>query len=125
MKKPRIYVFVVDDDFSFRKSLQRMLQSRGMSVCCFESASAFLDSVPSGQKGIAIVDIHLPLFDGFSLMDSMKKMGYGMPVIVVTGKTEANTRDLAMEGGAVGFLQKPFLANSLMTLIEELQNQEA
>jgi FixJ family two-component response regulator len=56
-------------------------------------------------------------------MDSMKKMGYGMPVILVTGKTEANTRDLAIEAGAVGFLQKPFLEDSLMSLIKELQGQ--
>ena len=123
MKKPRINVFVVDDDCSFRKSLQRMLQSRGMSVCCFESASAFLDSVPSGQTGIAIVDIHMELQDGFSLLDKMKTLGYTIPVILITGQADSSSRDMAMDRGAVGFLQKPFLERSLMSLIEELQNQ--
>jgi FixJ family two-component response regulator len=67
----------------------------------------------------------MDFLDGFSLMDKMKTLGYIMPVILITGQTESSSRDLAMDRGAVGFLQKPFLEKSLMSLIEELQNQEA
>lgn len=98
--------------------MRRLLQGRGLLVDCFESAHEFLDSVPPGQEGIAIVDIHMPRFDGFFLMDQMKAQGYDMPVILITGLTGPNTRDMAMDRGAVGFLQKPFLERSIMALIE-------
>lgn len=90
---------------------------------CFESAQAFLDSVPCWQKGIAIVDIHMPECDGFSLMEKMHELCYSMPVILITGQTEADFRDMAMQKGAVGFLQKPFNEASLMGLIESLENE--
>ena len=125
MRKTEIRAFIVEDDRSFGISLQRMLICRGISADLFDSAQTFLDSVPSGQTGIAIVDIHMDVLDGFSLMDKMKTLGYTMPVILITGQTESSSRDLAMDRGAVGFLQKPFLEKSLMSLIEELQNQEA
>jgi FixJ family two-component response regulator len=99
-----------------------MLNCRGIAATRFDSARSFLDSVPSGQKGIAIVDIHMALIDGFSLLDQMKTLGYTMPVILITGQTGPSTRDMAMDRGAVGFLQKPFLEDSLMSLIKELQN---
>jgi len=124
MKKSVIRVFIVDDDRSFGISLQRMLNCRGISADLFDSAQTFLDSVPSGQKGIAIVDIHMEFQDGFSLLDKMKTLGYTMPVILITGQADSSSRDLAMDRGAVGFLQKPFLERSLMSLIEELQNQK-
>jgi len=82
------------------------------------SAQSFLDAVPSGQKGIAIVDIHMPECDGFSLMHKMRELHYIMPVIVITGQTQADSREIAMQRGAVGFLQKPFNEQSLLDLIE-------
>lgn len=124
MKKTEIRVFIIDDDKSFGISLKRMLNCRGISTDWFDSGQAFLDSVPSGQKGIAIVDIHMAFLDGFSLMDQMKTLGYTLPVIMITGQTGPSTRDMAMDRGAAGFLQKPFLERSLMSLIEELQNQQ-
>lgn len=123
MKKTVIRTFIIDDDKSFGISLQRMLNCRGISADWFDSANTFLDSVPSGQKGVAIADIHMAYVDGFSLMDQMKTLGYTMPVILITGQTGPSTRDLAMDQGAIGFLQKPFLERSLMSLIEELQSQ--
>lgn len=124
MKKNDIRTFIVDDDKSFGRSLKRMLNCRGISADWFDSAQTFLDSVPSGQNGIAIVDIHMAFFDGFSLMDQMKRLGYTMPIILITGQTGPSTRDMALEQGAVGFLQKPFLERSLMSLIEKLQHKQ-
>lgn len=125
MKKTKIRAFIIDDDHSFGTSLQRMLNCSGISAHLFDSAQTFLDSVPSGQKGIAIVDIHMSSIDGFSLMDQMKTLGYTMPVILITGQADSSSRDMAMDRGAVGFLQKPFLERSLMSLIEELQNKKS
>ena len=112
------FIFIVDDDKSFGRSLMRLLNTEGMTTYCFESADAFLDSVPSGQKGIAIVDIYMPECDGFSLMDKMHDMSYSMPVILITGNAKHDTLDMAMQRGAVGFLQKPFVARSLLEIID-------
>ncbi len=123
MKKGQTRFFIVDDDRSFGRSLKRLLIAKGFAAEHFESARAFLDSVPSYQKGIAVVDIHMPDYDGFSLIYRMQEMRYRMPVIAITGRTEPGSRDWALQHGAVGFLQKPFGQQSLMDLIEALEQE--
>jgi FixJ family two-component response regulator len=117
MPKPLLYI--VDDDQNFGRSLKRLLNIRGFQADYFGSAKAFLDSVPAGQKGIAIIDIHMPECDGLELMDKMHELHYDMPVIVVTGRSQADSRNVAMGSGALGFLQKPFSDFSLLDIIEE------
>lgn len=116
-------IFIVDDDLSFGRSLKRLLNARGFPADHFESALHFMDSVPSGQKGIAIVDIHLPECDGFELVEKMRDMRYRLPVILITGRTEGFSRDMALQKGASGFLKKPFSEQSLMRLIETLAQE--
>lgn len=119
MSQKEKQLYIVDDDPNFGKSLKRLLKCKGYQAEYFASAQSFLDAVPSGQKGIAIVDIHMSGCDGFALMDKMRVMRYVMPVIFITGNTEHDTRDIAMQRGGVGFLQKPFHEQSLLDVIEE------
>jgi FixJ family two-component response regulator len=125
MSIPSSHFYIVDDDLSFGKSLKRLLNARGIAADYFGSAQCFLDSVPPGQLGYAIVDIHMPGCDGFALMDKMRDLHYLMPVIIITGQTYANTRDLAFQNGAAGFLQKPFSAESLLELAEQATDDSA
>jgi two-component system, LuxR family, response regulator FixJ len=114
------HAYIIDDDRSFGISLKRLLDARGIPAEYFKSARSFLDSVPSGQHGWAIVDIHMPECDGFALIDKMHELHFDMPVIVITGQAQAYGRDLAMQKGALGYLQKPFSEESLL----ELMNQD-
>lgn len=58
------------------------------------------------------------LFDGLSLMDQTEAPGYTVPVILITLQTGPDIRDMAMDRDAAGFLQKPFLEKSMMSLLE-------
>lgn len=116
-------IFIVDDDRSFGRSLKRLLNARGIPSEYFASADHFMDSVPSGQQGIAIVDIHMTGCTGFELMKKMRGMHYHMPVILISGRTEGYSRDIALQRGAVGFLQKPFNEQTLLDLIQEVEEE--
>ncbi len=116
---PSSHIYIVDDDQSFGKSLKRLLCAEGYSADYFRSAQSFLDSVPSDQHGYAIVDMHMPEFDGFSLIDKMKALHYDLHVIVVTGCVRDNAVDMALKKGAIGLLQKPFSEESLLELFDK------
>lgn len=119
MDAPRGHCYIVDDDMRFGKSLRRLLNAMGIPVDYFGSAQSFLDSVPPGQDGYAIVDIHMSDCNGFALIDKMKDLQYDMSVIVITGHAQADARDRAMRKGAAGFLQKPFSEESLLELLNK------
>ena len=125
MNTPSANVYIVDDDVPFGKSLKRLLNARGVAAEHFRSAQSFLDSVPPGQQGYAIIDIRMPDCDGFELMGKMRDMNYDMPVIIITGQPQANSRDLALKKGALGFLQKPFSEDSLLELIKACDKDNA
>jgi FixJ family two-component response regulator len=114
------HAFIIDDDCSFGISLKRLLDARGIPSEYFRSARSFLDSVSAGQQGWAIVDIHMPECNGFALIDKMHELHFDMPVILITGQSQTDARELAMKKGAVGYLQKPFSEESLL----ELMNQD-
>lgn len=115
--------FIVDDDLSFGRSLKRLLDAEGYLADVFVTGQQFLDFIHPGQRGYAIVDIHLPEFDGFALIAKMRELRYEMPVILLTGQTQADTRDLAMDKGAIGLLQKPFRPESLLDLMHRYESE--
>ena len=122
MNTPVTHFYIVDDDLSFGKSLKRLLNARGMSAEYFGSAQSFLDSIPPDQLGYAIVDVHMPDIGGLALMSRMREMKYSMRVIIVTGQPQADNRNLALAGGALGFLLKPFGEESLLELVRQDMN---
>jgi len=125
MKAPLTRFFIVDDDQSFCRSLKRLLNGLGAFADCFYSAQSFLDSVHPGQNGYALVDIHMPDCDGLELMTKMQALHYSMPVIIITGQPHVESRNRAMENGALGFLQKPFSERSLMDLIDRYEKSNS
>ena len=125
MGKPVLRFWIIDDDLRFGRSLKRMLNAKGIPAEYFGSAQSFLDSVPPGQSGYAIVDIHMPGYDGLSLLKKMRELNYDMPVIIITGQASGEARDRAMQNGAVGYLQKPFSEESLMELVHKQETEKS
>ena len=100
--------------------LTTFLGARGFVAEHFSSAQSFLDSILPDQPGIAVIDIHMPGYDGFVLFDKMKERHYVMSVVFVTGQAQTSDRDLALNKGAIGFLLKPFSEESLLELLQEI-----
>jgi FixJ family two-component response regulator len=111
------HFYIVDDDRSFGRSLQRLLKARRLSADYFESARSFFDSIPPDRDGCAIVDLRMPECDGFSMIDKMHELHYDMRCIVITGHAQNDAKDIALQKGALGLLQKPFSEASFWELL--------
>jgi two-component system, LuxR family, response regulator FixJ len=125
MSADRSRFWIIDDDLSFGKSLRRLLNARGLAAEYFGSAQSFLDSVPPGESGYVIADIHMPGLDGFGLLRKMRDLRYDMPIIIVTGHADSDAREQALQGGAGGFLRKPFSEESLMELVDKMEDDRS
>lgn len=116
--KPKIYL--VDDDESVRRAFSRLMKSAGYAIETFNSAQSFLDSVPPDTQGILILDIRMPDIDGFQVQKKLNALHSNLQIIFITAHAQAGDRERAMEGGAEGFLQKPFDDRSLLDLISSI-----
>ena len=111
-------VFVVDDDSSVRKALQRLIQSVGMKVETFTSARDFLARPPYGGPGCLILDIRMPGLSGLDLQAELAKTDWALPIVFITGHGTVPMSVRAMKAGAIDFLEKPFEDHALLDLIQ-------
>jgi FixJ family two-component response regulator len=107
-------VFVIDDDDSVRKSLQRLLRASGYTTNAFASAEDFQRSRWGPDPCCAIVDVKLPGLNGLELQQALTRGDEKLPIIFITGHGDIPMSVKAMKAGAVDFLPKPFSADELL-----------
>ncbi|MDJ0864356.1 MAG: response regulator [Gammaproteobacteria bacterium] len=100
-------VFVIDDDASVRRGLERLLRSAAYEVETFASAAAFLERERSVDPACIILDIYMPGKSGTELQAELSAAGYNLPIIFLTGHGEIPLAVRALKDGAVDFLTKP------------------
>jgi len=116
-------VFVVDDDDSIRKALQRLVTSVGIHVETFKTAQEFLNYPPYEGPGCLVLDIRMPGLSGLDLQEALTLKGVTLPIVFITGHGTISMTVRAMKAGAVDFLEKPFEDQILLDLIQQALNR--
>ncbi len=119
MKASEPMVFVVDDDESVRKALERLIKSVGMNVETFTTAREFLSRQHYEGPSCLVLDIRMPGLSGLDLQQELAKAGITLPVIFITGHGNISMSVRAMKAGAVDFLEKPFDDQDLLDAIQQ------
>lgn len=123
--QPEPIIYVIDDDDAVRQSLEFLLMTAGISVQGFESAKAFLETLPQVRSGCVITDMRMPEITGLDLLRRVKEINGDLPVIVITGHGDISLAVEAMKIGAVDFLEKPFDDEHLLTVVRSALNRDA
>ena len=110
-------VAIVDDDASIRFSLEVLLDTRGFSVTCFESAEALLAGIDQLTAACLIVDVWMPGLSGIELIAKLRDRGIRTPVVMLTGHGDSDAAERAAAAGARCVLPKPC---ETQELIDEL-----
>jgi RNA polymerase sigma factor (sigma-70 family) len=111
-------VFVVDDDASFRRALERLLVASGYAVESFGSATDFINRESPEQPGCVLLDVRLPDLTGLEVQQLITTSGATTPIVFITGHADVATCVRAMKGGAADFLIKPFQEEELLEAVE-------
>ena len=114
MSEPEATVFVVDDDPSVRRGLERLLRTAGHRVESFASAREFLERPDHDGPRCLVLDVRMPGQSGLDLHDRLVASGRDIPVIFITGHADVPMAVRAMKAGAVDFLSKPFDDSELL-----------
>ena len=110
-------LLLVDDETTLREPLAEYLARQGFSVREAESAAAARTLLIDFTPDLALVDIMMPGEDGLSLTRHLVE-ARGIPVILLTAKSEAMDRIIGLEIGADDYLAKPFNPRELIARIK-------
>lgn len=110
-------VCLVDDDFSIRRSLSRLLESAGFDAVTFGDAEPFLQHVTSNRVPVAVLDIWMEHMTGMELLAHLCSKSPDTRVIFITGHEDPAAEATVMQAGAFGFLIKPVDNEDFLKLV--------
>ena len=112
-------ISIVDDNESFRRATAGLIKSLGYAAASFGSAEEFLRSERLDDTACLISDVQMPGMSGIELQSRLAIRGHRLPIIFVTAYPESNVRQQALACGALGFLNKPFSEQELISCIDQ------
>lgn len=119
-----VRVLVVDDDEPAREVLKVVLEGEGAEVTTADSAAAALNELDQGRPDAMLVDLGMPVVDGFTLVEQVRQRTYredaGVPVAALTGYVSAEDRERAARVGFQTYLVKPVDPAELVAAVKSL-----
>jgi FixJ family two-component response regulator len=125
MITPTAVVFVIDDDESVRRSLERLLDAAHYKTELFQSASEFLARSAHSGPSCVIVDVKMPGLNGIDFQKILIEGGREEQLVFITGHGDVPMCAQAMKAGAIDFLTKPFKPRQLLESVERALTRSA
>ena len=114
------FVYVIDDDASFRTAVERRLKDAGHEVACYPSAEHFLVSLPNENVlGCVLLDVRMPGLSGPELQVRLRELGSTLPIVFLTGSSDIPTTVRTMKAGAEDFLLKTESSGAFLLAVEQ------
>ncbi len=114
-------VLIADDDLSVRKSLGKVLKEADYHVIEAADGAEAVEQFKAGQADLLLLDIDLPIRDGWEVLKRITSQAPAFPIIVITGKD--NQYDTAVAAGVGTLMEKPLDVAQLLKTIADLLSE--
>lgn len=111
-------ILLVDDERSVRESLGKLLRAEGYAVDVAEDGQAALERYRQTRPDLLLLDIGLPVRDGWSTLEWLVGVDALVPIVLITGRFRQG--DLARQAGADALFEKPLDVPRMLATIHEL-----
>jgi len=112
-------ILIVDDDPHIRQLVSYLLSSRGLEVVEAADGRQALERLDSVTVDLAIVDVMMPVMDGWELCKTIKAH-FDFPILMLTAKGETAQKVRGLDLGADDYLVKPFEEDELVARVRAL-----
>ena len=113
----RTRVLIVDDDPDILLILRTDLDAEGFETSLAADGETALRRIEEDRPDVVILDVMMPVLDGWATLEAMTAGGRRPPVIVLTAKTSAQDRERAARLGADRYITKPFAPGDVVEAI--------
>ncbi len=106
-------VLIAEDDVALAGFLRRGLESEGYTVRVVGDGESAVSALAADAPDLAILDLKMPGMDGIGVLRTAREHGMTLPILVLTGQNEMETRLTCLDLGADECMFKPFSLQEL------------
>ncbi|MDA7907447.1 response regulator transcription factor [Akkermansiaceae bacterium] len=111
-------ILVVEDDSAVRQGVVDALTFAGYEVLSVSDGRAGREAALSARYDLLLLDLILPHFTGFDILEALQESRAGQAVIILSAKGEENDRIKGLKMGADDYVMKPFSARELLARVD-------
>ena len=119
MNKKNKEILVVEVDRLTKTQVKNGLKEKGYKVTTVSSAREAIDFCIKTVVDMVIMELNLPDNDGIYVIQTLRTFNNVLPIIVVSGRTNVESKVLALDAGANDFITKPFSLDELYARIRK------
>ncbi|MDB5812588.1 MAG: DNA-binding response regulator [Betaproteobacteria bacterium] len=113
-------ILLTEDDAALAEALQFALKQSGYAVDWVNNGAAADEALTQDVFGLLILDLGLPKLDGFEVLRRLRKRNATLPVLILSGREQAEEKVTGLDLGADDYLVKPFSLEELQARVRAL-----
>lgn len=119
-------ILIIEDNEQNLYLVTFILEKYGHNVIQARNGQAGIDIVKDTCPDLVLLDIQLPIMDGYHVARELRKiLGDAIPIIAITSYAMPGDREKAMEAGCSDYITKPINPDTFMTGIEQYLDNQA
>ncbi|UUO07061.1 ATP-binding protein [Blastopirellula sp. J2-11] len=112
-----VQALVVDDGDANRRFISVVLERAGANIKIAENGEEAVESMAEHASDIVLLDMQMPVMDGYAAADLIRLQGFTGPIIAVTAHAMQGDREKCLAAGCSGYLSKPLSREELLNTI--------
>jgi two-component system, OmpR family, copper resistance phosphate regulon response regulator CusR len=102
------HILIVEDESRVSAFLEKGFQKHGFITTVAEDGNQAIQITQSEEVQLLLLDLGLPIKDGYSVLRELRSQGYDLPIIVISAQDNEQSKASALKCGATDFVSKPF-----------------
>ncbi|WP_370328360.1 response regulator transcription factor [Euzebya sp.] len=110
-------ILIVEDEPRIAAFIEKGLRAKGFATTAVGDGQTALAHLRRGGHDLVVLDLGLPDTDGIAVLEELRGVGDGVPVLVLTARDDVGDTVGALESGADDYMTKPFAFDELVARI--------
>ncbi|MBI5959830.1 MAG: response regulator [Chloroflexi bacterium] len=114
------HILLIDDDFNLLQMVKLMLERVGHQVEVAKEGEKGIVLAAQNQPDLAVIDVMMPGLSGYDVVRKLRDdpLTAGIPIIILTARSQPMDKQMALDAGANAFLSKPVTAQELIDRVD-------
>ena len=111
-------ILIVDDSSLSRRTLRRILETAEYEIVEADDGMVALETYFLEKPSLVLLDLVMKGMYGLDVLVKLREMDQQARVIVASADIQSSTRKMVDEAGALGFINKPFVAEQVIAAVQ-------